>query len=228
MFGTDGETALRDAFGHEFRFAIHLYCYNHIRSNVKRELQDRKFPANEVSEILDMIFGKLVGGTYCEGLVDAESESVFYQKLEVFKSKMATKEKENPGSCSGFYDWLVQYKVDAIVSGMLRPVREDAGLGIPPSRFTTNASESVNAILKRKVEYKKNELPTFMNHLKQVVDEQEREVERAVIGRGKYQFVDEYKFFEIKESVWFKMTREQRQKHLQKVATVQLDWSLCY
>ena len=28
------------------------------------------------------VFGKLVGTTYCEGLVDAESEEIFYQRLE--------------------------------------------------------------------------------------------------------------------------------------------------
>ena len=61
--------------------------------------------------------------------------------------------------------------------GMLRPVREEAGLGIPPPTFTTNASESINAMLKKKVDYKKNELPAFMNHLKQIIDEQDRELE---------------------------------------------------
>jgi len=71
---------------------------------------------------------------------------------------------------------------------MLKPVRREAGLGNPPLRFTTNASKSVNAMLKRKVDYKKNELHVFINHLKQVVDEQEKEVERAVISRGKYKF----------------------------------------
>ena len=222
VFGTDGESALVEAFAHEFRFALHLYCFIHVRSNLKRELQDRKFPANEVGEILDMIFGKLVGGTFCEGLVDAESESLFYEKLNDFSCKMADKEKENPGSVPGFYEWLCQYKVDAIVSGMLKPIREEAGLGVPPSIFTTNASESINAVLKRKVDYKKNDLPVFMNHLKQLVDEQEREIERAVIGRGKYQFVEEYKFLEVKEANWFKMTREQREKHMQKVTTVQV------
>ena len=218
--GTDGEAALVDALTHEFRFAVHLYCFNHVRSNVKVELQHRNFPESEVNEILDMIFGKQVGGTYCEGLVDAESESVFYEKLEEFKDKMNAKEEENIGSRAGFYDWFCRYKVDAVISGMLKPVREEAGLGVPPSRFTTNASESINAMLKRKVEYKRNELPTFMNHLKQLVDEQEREIERAVVGRGKYEFLGEYKHLEIKEAVWFKMTREQRKKHMQKVASV--------
>ena len=42
-----------------------------------------------------------------------------------------------------------------ITSGMLRPLREEVGLGIPPSPFSTNASESINAMLKRKINYKK-------------------------------------------------------------------------
>ena len=45
------------------------------------------------------------------------------------------------------------------------PVREEAGLGKLPEKFTTNASEYLNAILKKKVNFKKNELPTFVNLL---------------------------------------------------------------
>ena len=62
-----------------------------------------------------------------------------------------------------------------------------------------------------------NELPTFMNHLKQLVNEQEGEIERAVVGRGNYEFLGEYNHLEIKEAVWFKMTCDQR---MQKVASV--------
>lgn len=61
---------------------------------------------------------------------------------------MTDKEKENPGSRPGSYEWLCQYKVDNVVSGMLKPVCEEAGLGLPPSSFTTNACESINAMLK--------------------------------------------------------------------------------
>ena len=134
VFSTDGEKALVDAFTHEFRFAIHLYCFIHMRSNIKRELQDSKFPERVVGEIVDVIFGKMVGGTYCEGLVNTENESTFYRKLDDFQHQMTEFERENPGSKPGFYDWLSQYKVDAIGSGMLKSVREEAGLlGVPPS-----------------------------------------------------------------------------------------------
>ena len=39
------------------------------------------------------------------------------------------------------------------------------------------ASESINAMLKRKVNYKKSELVTFIQHLKELVNEQQRELE---------------------------------------------------
>ena len=110
-----------------------------------------------------------------------------------------------------------------ITTGMLKPIREDAGLGVPPAIFTTNASESINFILKRKVNHNKKELPLFVTHLKEIIDEQQGKVERAIIGRGKYQFCDEYKYSEIPESKWFRMSRQQRQKHFEKISKVKLD-----
>lgn len=53
-----------------------------------------------------MIFGKMAGSTYCEGLVDAEKESIFYSKLDDFQQKMSDFEKENPGTKPGFYTWF--------------------------------------------------------------------------------------------------------------------------
>lgn len=37
---------------------------------------------------------------------------------------------------------------------MRRDIREAAWLGSPPAIFTTNPSESVNAMVKKKVDYK--------------------------------------------------------------------------
>ena len=222
VFGTDGEKALVDAFSHEFRFSIHLYCSIHVRNNVKKNLRERKFTEEKVNKITDEIFGKKIGSTYCEGLVDAGSEEVFYQQLEDKQLHWEELEKECPGCIPGFFDWFKEHLYEVIISGMLRPLREDAGLGVPPSAFSTNASESVNAMLKRKVDYKKNELPNFIQHLKEVIDEQQREIERAVIRRGKYEFKEEYRFLEVDESKWFQMTKQQREKHMKKVADTSL------
>ena len=105
---------------------------------------------------------------------------------------------------------------------MLYPVRVECGLGCPPDIFTTNASESVNAVLKRKLDYKQSELPQFIDKVKEVIAEQQREVERAIINRGKYRFREQYKYLEISEMKWFAMNSEQRKKHLQQLQNVQV------
>ena len=77
-------------------------------------------------------------------------------------------------------------------------------------------------MLKRKVDFKKNELPNFIQHLKEVIDEQQREIERAVIRRGKLEFKEEYRFLEVDESKWFQMTKQQREKHMKKISNTSL------
>ena len=147
-----------DSFSHEFRFATHLFCSIHLRRNVKDKLFRRKFTDAIACDITDDIFGEQLGSTYIEGLVDAENEDVFYQKLEELeemKKMWEIKEQKSPDCIPGFYFWFCEHKVDSIVSGVLRLVREEAGLRSPPSSFTTNASESLNAMLKRKVNFKK-------------------------------------------------------------------------
>ena len=106
-----------------------------------------------------------------------------------------------------FISWFLSDKVHTIRDSMLKSVREECGLGFPPAAFTTNASESLNAMLK---EYKKNELPLFIEKVKELVNEQSWEVERALIGRGKYRISEQYQFLAVPESQWFLMTPTER------------------
>ena len=71
---------------------------------------------------------------------------------------------------------------------------------------------SVNAMLKHKVDYKRSEVPEFICKVREVIQEQQREVELAVIGRGKYQLQEQYKYLEVPEHKWFLMSSEQRKK----------------
>lgn len=103
---------------------------------------------------------------------------------------------------------------------MIKSIREEAGLGTPPKPFTTNASETINSVIKAHVSYKPSQLMKFVEKLKELVDEQEREIERAVIKRGKYRLKEVFSYLEVDESDWFKMTKEQRRVHLKKVSQV--------
>ena len=103
---------------------------------------------------------------------------------------------------------------------MLKSVREEADLGSPPGRFYTNASESVNSILKNTVGYKRSELPQLELKLRELCEEQEHEVERAVVRRGKYRFRPQYRHLDVAEAKWFLMSTDQRLAHLKKVNSI--------
>ena len=78
-------------------------------------------------------------------------------------------------------------------------------------------------ILKRKVNYKKSELPQFCDELREVIDEQEHELKSAVINKRKYQFGVQHGNMEITENHWFlNMSISQRESHIKKVLTLQV------
>ena len=153
---------------------------------------------------------------FFEGLVDCVDQSSFEEKLPIIMEKWRSND-ENTEALTGFCDWLLKNKVNVIRSTMLRSVREDAGLGCPPDAFYTNASECMNNVVKVKVHYKRLELPNFISKFRELCEEQEREVERAVIQRGKYLLASQYHHMEVSENKWFKMTQEQRIQHLKKL-----------
>ena len=216
-FGTDGEKSLVDAFAHEFRYAIHLTCFIHFRQNIKRKLHELQYPESTSKEILDDVFGCKQGSTFSEGLVDSNSDEEFNEKLSLLEERWKQLEVAHNIE-SGIYDWFLQYKASVMKTTMIKSIREEACLGIPPEPFTTNASETINSVIKVHVSYKPSQLMEFVGKLKELIDEQEREVERAVIRRGKYRLKEEYAFLEVNESDWFKMTQEQRRAHLKKVS----------
>ena len=218
-FGTDGEKALADAFSHEFRYAVHLTCFIHCRSNIKQKLQELSYPQTATKEILDDIFGCQEGSTFYEGLVGCENDDNFDSKCDALEARWLEIEKSSAAN-PGFHSWFLRHKAAVMKTTMLKNVRAEAGLGSPSQPFTTNASETTNSIIKAHVSHKSSKLMELVNHLKDAIDEQEREVERAVIGRGKYRFKDDYAALEICEAKWFKMSIQQRQSHLKKVATV--------
>ena len=59
---------------------------------------------------------------------------------------------------------------------MLAPIRIDAGLGDPPTEYTTNDIEAGNFMVKYK----------FINDIKDLIDLQFRNEDRAVCGAGPY------------------------------------------
>ena len=221
-FGTDGEEALIDAFQHACPSSLYLICSVHVQRNTKAKLQEIGISDRFRNIILDDIFGKNVGSHYNEGLVDTTSSKAYDGVFKSLTKKWQALDLSND-ALNKFVRWFQKYKSNVIKRSMLKPIREKAGLGIPPVSFTTNASESINAMLKKKVDYKRNELPVFLEKVKELIQEQDNEIEKAAISRWKYVVNPEFKKLVKTEQEWFIKTKEaDRVRHLQRFATFKL------
>ena len=174
-------------------------------------MQELKYSDSVSTEILNDIFGCREGSTSSEGLIDCSNSEEFNEKMILMKDRW------NQAGASDFYKWFLQYKAFTMKTTMLKDVREDAGLGTPPEIFTTNASETINSVIKSHLSHKSSKHIELIDKLKEVIDDQELEVEKAIIGRGKYQLKEQYSHLMIEETDWFKLSKAERSRHLKKV-----------
>lgn len=124
--------------------------------------------------------------------------------------------------CPGFMEWFCTTQAEVMCTTMMVSVRTRAGLGSPPEHFTTNSNESLNNLLKRKVDLKCSEWPQFNRILQGAVKEQQYEFEKALFGMGEYELVDEFKYLEVPHDKWIQMNVEQRKQKIQKAYTAKV------
>ncbi len=86
----------------------------------------------------------------------------------------------------------------------------------PPAPYYTNDNESSNAAIKEKVNYQKSEWPQFNAKMKEFVDSQMKEAEKAIIGFGEFRVRDEYKHLVVPVEKWNRMSEEQRKRAVRK------------
>ena len=72
-------------------------------------------------------------------------------------------DSSDSGPMHTFVTWFYQHKYSLLKQSMLKYIRRKAGLGDPPGPFTTNSSESINSLLKSRMDYKKNECTKVQN-----------------------------------------------------------------
>ena len=98
----------------------------------------------------------------------------------------------HPHRSAYFYDWLVRNEVEVMKTSMIASVRQDAGLGYPPTQYTTNRNESINRVVQQ---YCNTDCTYSMwiqlsNKLYDLIINQQKEVEKAIYGMGEYKFKD--------------------------------------
>ena len=105
------------------------------------------------------------------GLVDAEDEAEFDSMLTLLED--VWNEREQPyNSSPQFHSWFLTNCQQTVVENMLQPIREP---------YYTNEVESKNNNLKQQLKYKAAQLPQFVDHMKKLLIEQKREVEKWLL-----------------------------------------------
>lgn len=216
-FGSDGEESLVQALKSNFPWAQQLRCFLHMRRNLKSKLNEYHVTSTSSSIIMADIFGKNDGTNFHEGLVDAPNEKAFFTQLENMKKKWNELEQGDSKQQPKFFNWFVKYEGQVFADTMIKPMREAACLGSPPSEFTTNVCESGHAALKNYLP-KRNQCSwqEFVQKSLQFVNDQQREVEMAILNRGQYRFKKQYSFL-VAEERWFRLNKDQQKAHLRKV-----------
>ena len=107
--GTDGEKPLIDGFKRNFCWAMMLRCSIHMKKNIEKTLDDRKYSPLVKRAFLRDIFGYQDSETKYAGLIDSASEEDFDKKLSNLKRRW---DEIDGANCSNtFYKWFVRCKV---------------------------------------------------------------------------------------------------------------------
>ena len=86
--------------------------------------RDCNIPSNLSNKIMDDIFGRKVGDTFVEGLVDALDDNDFQIKLDTVILAWRN-ESVSTADVEGFINWFNTNKLAVIRDTMLKPVQKN-------------------------------------------------------------------------------------------------------
>ena len=79
-------------------------------------------------------------------------------------------------------------------------------------KYTTNDNECMNSKFKKHVSYKASDLPKFIQEVEEFVRSDQTVIESAFAGTGDYQFVEDFKGFNM-GSKWWSLSSVKRTAH---------------
>ena len=152
-FGTDDEKALVGGFNETFERATCLPYEIHLCKNIDTKLLSMDIKGESKQSVMDDIFGRKIGSVFESRLSDAGSAENFFGLFESLEEKWSS--LHSNGSLP-LLVWLEKH--EEFIRSVISPIRQRAGLGFPPDKFTTNRSERTNSVLQDCVNAELSEL----------------------------------------------------------------------
>ena len=95
-------------------------------------------------------------------------------------------------------------------SSMIRPVWKEAGLGNPPTEFSTSDVEAANFMVKYGLHFDPQKPHVFIESVKDVIETQWRNYDWAVFGKDPHRLRKGFDHFLVNDLKWSSMTAVQR------------------
>ena len=87
-------------------------------------------------------------------------------------------------------------------SSMIRPVRTEADLGNPPTEFSTSDVEEASFMVKYGLHFDPQKPHVFIESVKDVIETQYRNKDRAIFGKGPYRLIKGFEHFLVNDLKW--------------------------
>lgn len=183
-YSTDGEKPLRQALGQELERSVAFLRKNHVKENIQDKCSKLQISQAVTDVIVNDIFGS-------EALVYASNERLYRSKLEELKQKWDNTELADMRREPRFSSYFLKCEADEIWNHVSAKVSNDAGFGDEVQ--CNNVSESGYAVMKHWQNFESKDMSTFVDDVKELVDKQRSDVQRAFLGlHGLYIVRPEY------------------------------------
>ena len=200
VLGSDDELAMRKAVRMAFPKSSLLSCTCHMKQNANIKLKDKIGSCTkDRKKVLDSIFGT-------EGITNATDDISFNQKCEEARKTI----EETVPSFQEYFSERIQPRIFDNLAA-----EEDTGLQ-NLAGWTNNNCESINAVLKRQVDWRPQKSVNLILSLFQLVQAQYKELERSLFGHGEYVPTEQFQKFQMDPSVWCSLSKEGKIAHFQK------------
>ena len=220
--GSDRDVALRKGFSSCFPIATQLCCKGHLEQDIRRTMRDLGIGQFHEKFFLEDVFGSEAKKEL--GLVDAVSRDEFDAVLESLYPVWTKRELEarqlTSEESTEFYSYFVNYVAEDMKSMMIASVRKKTGFD--DSFFYNNDPESMNNRIKTRIEKKRLSWPECVQQLKEMSEEQERNINPALINEGPYRFRPECRRLIIPAEKWLGMSKEQKERKLKEFQKIPL------
>ena len=180
IFGSDQEKAFRKAIKRVFPNCDRIACYKHLKDNASTYLKDKTgIKKIDRKSVLDMIFGEKKGIIYASNIEDFEK-----------RKKEALKLIEN--KCPTFTNHFLK----DIIPILLENCETCWKYSWIKRNWCNNNCESLNHVLKMRVDWRPRDLLDLINNLEAVVRSQITDLKRSLRKKGNFRLQEQFKKFE--------------------------------